>query len=593
MKRKRILVMALLCLILLLGVLTPYKKVQAEEQSFQQKSVEQIYEEAIEELITTKKAVGVTATFVRDGKVTLQKGYGYSDKEQNLAVDPSVSGFRIGSVSKTFVAIAALIAEEDGLLDMNADITDYLEDDFPELKYPVTMEQLLTHTAGFEDLITGIAVKDKTELEPLSRVLRKYRPEQIMKPGEIISYSNYGIALAAYVIEKATGIDFAEYCEDNIFIPLGMSQTSFVYDKNNLVYSKAFLPSGEEAFEPYINIYPEGSVITTAKDMSKYIQWLLEDQEIILRNVSKDQLFARHFAMTEVQNGIGYTWNIKSRNDKMYYEKKGETVHFYSRIVLYPSCNSGFFFSANTYVPEEILNDVIDKVTERLLGKLKKCNEKLGASVKMEGTYINLRSNFTTAEKFISYLIPEKMIRISGSLSRGYQLNGKEMKHIGNDVYDTPIGTVMLIEKDGKTLLTTNLAQTYMKLNVLQSPVMIAAILLLFGLSSLLCSIYLLINLIRRRDRPLLPAILCLLQFLGLFVLCIILIIGMSNYSILSYEIPINICTWSILIMSVLHIGYLLFTCIRSNRVKYIKLLCFHNAISMVFCLLMVSLNLL
>lgn len=570
-----------------------YAKAQTVAQDFGQKSVERTFDEALEKIIESKKATGATATFVKDGKVTLQKGYGYSDKTKNLPVDPSVAGFRIGSVSKTFVAIAALIAEEDGKLDLNTDITKYLEEDSPGFKYPVTMNQLLTHTAGFEDLISGIAVKDKRNMEPLSKVIRKYKPEQIVKPGEVISYSNYGIALAAYVIEKAKGIDFAEYCKEKIFIPLGMYQTSFKYERNNLVYSKAFLPNGKETSEPYINIYPEGSVVSTAGDMSKYIEWLLSDQESILKNETKEKLFIQHFTMAVELNGIGYTWNIKSRNGMKYYEKKGETVNFYSRIVLYPSCNTGIFFSFNTYVPEDDINEIIDKVTDNLFGKQQNPVQKKSATMKIEGNYINFRSSFKTSEKFLSYILPDKMLEITGSLSGGYKLNGERITHVGNNVYDTSIGTIKFIKKDGKTLLATNFSQTYIKINILQSLKVTVATLILFALSSLFCSIYILINIFRKKNIIKVLAVMDLVQLFGLMILCTVLMIGLINYSVLFYDIYIKISAWIILATIVLNIVYLLRSCIKSYTIKYIKYQFIHNIISVAFCLVMINLNLL
>ncbi len=85
------------------------------------------------------------------------------------------------------------------------------------------MQHLLTHTGGFEENITGMAVVNYSDTEPLSLTVRKYMPNQIYKSGEIASYSNYGIALAAYVIERATGIDFAEYIEKCKIINLSNS----------------------------------------------------------------------------------------------------------------------------------------------------------------------------------------------------------------------------------------------------------------------------------------------------------------------------------------------------------------------------------
>ena len=281
-------------------------------------TVAKAFDQAIQEIIDTKKAKGATATLIINGNVTMTKGYGYADELLNLKTDGDRIGFRIGSISKTFVAVAALIAMEDGKIDLDTDISQYLPKDFPKFKYPVTMKNLLTHTAGFEEQITGMAVKNVSDTEPLSVSVVKHMPAQIFKPNDTASYSNYGIALAAYVIENVTGEDFADYCEKKIFQPLHMNRTTFTYMQDTVYVSKAYLPNGEETSEVFMNLYPEGSAVSTAEDMAKYIQWLLSEDDGLIDKASKEQLFIKQYAMDDAFEGIGYVWNRKIRNGSLY-----------------------------------------------------------------------------------------------------------------------------------------------------------------------------------------------------------------------------------------------------------------------------------
>jgi CubicO group peptidase (beta-lactamase class C family) len=328
------------------GALTP---------SISSKDATEEFNHAIENIIIANKAKGATAALVLNGEVAMVKGYGYADEASDVKADGINTGFRIGSVSKTSVAVAALIAMQDGLINMNTDISQYLESDFPKLKYPVTMQHLLTHTGGFEENLTGMAVENYSDTQPLALSVRKYMPNQIYKSGEIASYSNYGIALAAYVIESVTGTDFAEYCMDRIFLPLKMTRTTFAHMHDVVQVSHAYLPDGKETMDLFMNLYPEGSMVSTAEDMSKYIKWLLSNDDFILRNENKLKLFDRQYAMADELGGIGYTWNRYQRNSTMYYSKKGETLHFYSRIIIIPEYEAGLFLSFNTYVPDEEL----------------------------------------------------------------------------------------------------------------------------------------------------------------------------------------------------------------------------------------------
>ena len=170
-------------------------------------------------------AKGAILAVVEDGEATYASGFGWADESMNVASSDRTA-FRIGSISKTFVAVAALSLAQQGLIDMSEDISVYLEPDFPAFERPVTMRMLLTHSAGYEDMVTGIAVPNVSDTQPLSVSIRRYRPAQSQTPG-IVSYSNYGIALAAYVVERVAGCDFARFCRENIFLPLGMTRTTF------------------------------------------------------------------------------------------------------------------------------------------------------------------------------------------------------------------------------------------------------------------------------------------------------------------------------------------------------------------------------
>jgi CubicO group peptidase (beta-lactamase class C family) len=542
------------------------------------------FDRAIQEIIDTNKAMGATATLVMDGEVVITKGYGYADEALELMTDGNKTGFRIGSVSKTFVAVAALIAVEDGKLDMQADISKYLPEDFPKFKYTVTMQNLLTHTAGFEDYITGIVKNNISDTEPLQESLRKYRPEQIFRSGEVASYSNYGIALAGYVIECATGEDYAEFCKNKIFQPLGMNRTTFLLLQDIVDVSKAYTPDGKEVIEPFMNLYPEGSVVTTAEDMAIYIKWLLGEEDTILKQESKQALFAKQFSMAEELEGIGYVWNRKTRNDSIYYDKKGETLNFYSRIVLYPEQNTGLFLSFNTYVPEKEINSITAKVTDLVLGKKAVTTNQGGATIDIDGCYANAWSNFNTVEKLLKYVAPNKLVDISGSLSKGYTFNGEKIKHLGNNAYDTPIGTVKFFEKGGKTLLATDFSQTYLRINGFENKGVALVVTLLFISSSILSTLLNIIFYFRKKKLNKVTVAIPLIQVFAFCALGYLIITGITQFSMISYALYINISAW--VIGATTLISLVLYLYKRKQVPKYIHLI--HTIISIAFCLIMI-----
>ena len=139
----------------------------------------------INKLVDNKLAKGVAVSIVKNNEVALSKGYGYADEKNGIDVEPESTIFKIGSVSKIFVSFAAIQLEEQGSLDLNTPITQYLEVDFPKFKYPITMENLLTHTAGFEDLYSPLEVELEKDIMPLKKFVRDYMPNQVFKPGEV------------------------------------------------------------------------------------------------------------------------------------------------------------------------------------------------------------------------------------------------------------------------------------------------------------------------------------------------------------------------------------------------------------------------
>jgi CubicO group peptidase (beta-lactamase class C family) len=555
-------------------------------------TVSEAFDKAIEDVIGSRKAKGAVAALIINGDVVLSKGYGYADEFSNVKAKHDVTGFRIGSISKTFVALAALIAMEDGKLDMNTDISAYLEKNFAKLEYPVTMQHLLTHNAGFEEEITGMAVKNVSDTEPLSISVRKYMPEQIFKPGEIASYSNYAIALAAYVIQSVTGEDFADYCMNKIFLPLGMKRTTFTHMQDTVYVSKAYLPNGQETLEPYINLYPEGSAVSTAQDMAKYIEWLLGEDDIILSKKNKEELFKRQYSMVEEFEGIGYVWNRKTRNGSVYYDKKGETLNFYSRIALYPDQKAGLFLSFNTYVPDTEINAITAKVTSLLHGEKESPLSLAGATIEIEGSYVNAWSSFRSAEKLLRFFIPGKMVEISSSPLKGYSFNGEGITHIGNNIYASPIGTVKFVEKNGKTLMATDFSQTYTRINPLENKGINLTSILLFIICTFINTIQAFRLAKRSKGSTLLSGIISIVQMVSFIILGLIIFIGVAQYSLLKYNLFITVTAWIIVSAAVVN---LIFTLTKSfkNGKRPFKYEYLHNIISIVFCFILFGLNLL
>ena len=228
------------------------------------------------EQMETLHIPGLTFIFVQEGRLVYANGYGYTNLETATPINTDSSIVRIGSVSKPFVATAVMQLVEQGKLNLHTDVNQYLtafklEDTYPQ---PVTLAHLLTHTGGFEDP-PYISNTDPQRVQPLGPFLAVNMPPRTHPPGKVFIYSNYAYALAALIVEDVSGIPFDRYVQENIFNPLGMTQSSYLLAPplpENMVTGYLYR-DGEQIPQPmdYDSDYPGGSIVSTAEEMSHFM----------------------------------------------------------------------------------------------------------------------------------------------------------------------------------------------------------------------------------------------------------------------------------------------------------------------------------
>src|SRR5699024_4090345 len=129
---------------------------------------------------------GAAIAIVKDGEIVLEKGYGFSNLEKEEKTDPQKTVFEAASISKLYTWSAVMQLVEDGEMDLEKDIRDYLPDDYLELEYldPVTMQNLVNPTAGFKDKSEHLLTQDPCDINPLHQFLSKKenQPEQVFRP---------------------------------------------------------------------------------------------------------------------------------------------------------------------------------------------------------------------------------------------------------------------------------------------------------------------------------------------------------------------------------------------------------------------------
>ncbi|MBR1724666.1 MAG: beta-lactamase family protein [Ruminococcus sp.] len=233
----------------------------------------------------------------RGDEVIASGSYGYTDYKNHTPVDEN-SVFEWGSISKTMIWVSAMQLWEQGKLDLDRDVREYLPDGFfSNLSYdePITMINLMNHDAGWCETTRNIWYEDDDEIPSLKEALQSIEPAQVTRPGERVAYSNYGAAVAGYVIECVSGTDYLEYVHKNIFEPLGMEHTAlapdhsdneWVYEQRRKMHSYSFGYQNVDMGSTleYVGAYPAGAATGTLSDLVTYAQALIDDEAPLFRS---------------------------------------------------------------------------------------------------------------------------------------------------------------------------------------------------------------------------------------------------------------------------------------------------------------------
>lgn len=218
-------------------------------------------------------AVGVAV----GGRPVLMQAYGMAELEHNVPNTPDTI-FESGSVAKQFTAMAIMLLVADGRLSLDDEVRKHVPE-LPDYGTPITIRHLLTHTSGLRDWgsIAAIAGAPRTSRAYThAHVLDIVSRQQALNfpPGTQWSYSNTGFNLAAIIVDRVSGMSFAEFSRRRIFEPLGMTRTSWRDDHQRIVKDRAIAyataPAGYRIEMPFENVHGNGGLLTTVGDLLKW-----------------------------------------------------------------------------------------------------------------------------------------------------------------------------------------------------------------------------------------------------------------------------------------------------------------------------------
>jgi CubicO group peptidase (beta-lactamase class C family) len=300
---------------------------------------------------------GAVVLVVKDGAILFAKGYGYSDVEKKAPVTVDATLFRPGSVSKLFTWTAVMQLVEQGKLDLDRDINEYLDFKIAaKFGKPITLRNIMTHTPGFEEQVKDLITEDAAPSATLKQHLVTHIPERIFPPGTTPAYSNYGAALAGYIVERVSGRPFNDYVAENIFKPLEMAHSTFAQplpaELKPLMSNGYRLGSGKAKPFEIIEEAPAGALAATAADMSRFMIAHLQngkfDSAQILRPETATQMHSRQFGLSPALNGMCLGFYEETRNGKRIIGHGGDTGYFHSDLHLMMENGIGFFVSYNS-----------------------------------------------------------------------------------------------------------------------------------------------------------------------------------------------------------------------------------------------------
>jgi CubicO group peptidase (beta-lactamase class C family) len=226
--------------------------------------------------IAQANIAGASVAVVGNGQLIFANGYGFADMKSRRPVVADQTLFRAGSVSKLFTWTAVMQLVGQGKLDLDRDVNDYLDFKVPEpYGRPITLRDVMTHSAGFEDTITDLFVNKPSQMFPLRQYLLRHMPPLIEPPGRVVAYSNYGATLAGYIVQRVSGEPYDEYIMRHILQPLGMDHSTFQQPlPANLRPSMAsgYRQASDRTTVPFelVEAAPAGALTTDATDLAKF-----------------------------------------------------------------------------------------------------------------------------------------------------------------------------------------------------------------------------------------------------------------------------------------------------------------------------------
>ncbi|MBU9709581.1 beta-lactamase family protein [Paenibacillus sp. AK121] len=340
-----------------------------------EKAVDDIMSTQLEKLHTPGAAVVVT----QEDHILFSKGYGYADLERKVAFDPAKTIVRVGSLTKSFSASAAMQLVEQNKLDLNEDVNRYLHS-YKASQYqnhPFNLHQLLTHTAGLDEAIYDINSSTRAGVLPTEQYLSTYFQKQspIRKPGIRYEYSNVAFGLIGNIVEQVSGQGLNDYLSTHLFRPMNMPSATLELPLNNPALAQSYQWKREAYLKQpfsYINLPGAGALNVTPNEFSHYLITHLNQGKYkgkaVLQPQTVKAMHAQQFAADARLDGIGYGFfrgQLETGVHMLW--ATGKIDGFISKMVLVPSQKIGIFVISNSADTDTLLHGKVINAIAQIL----------------------------------------------------------------------------------------------------------------------------------------------------------------------------------------------------------------------------------
>ncbi|MFC3052151.1 serine hydrolase domain-containing protein [Kordiimonas pumila] len=314
---------------------------------------------------------GAVVSIVQNGRIVMTDGYGYADIEAKTPMDPRRTLMRVGSTSKLFTWTAVMQLVEQGKLDLNEDINSYLDFKIPDAAGgPITMKSLMNHRGGFEEGLKEVLLSDPKKFISNEQFLKAHIRPRIYPVGKVPSYSNYGTALAGYIVQRLSGEHFDDYIDRHILEPLAMNSSTFrqpLPQKYKGRAAKGYIDSTQSPWPFELLIpSPAGSLSSTAEDMANFMIAHLQKGQFegkqILESSTAETMYSNTAPHQPGFPSIAHGFLTYEENGRRVIGHGGDTILFHTEMKLVPEENVGLFVSFNSRGKQDAFNGIRERI---------------------------------------------------------------------------------------------------------------------------------------------------------------------------------------------------------------------------------------